>query len=389
MLFKWKKKYTAIAISVMLIIPILLFIKGLHFCWAIRNIGDVSKEKDSILRRSKYLQSRILVTPQQLIQAMPQSVDSQYQGEWAMYSCSMYAKALTNIAHLYPAQKTESAAKIEKLIDIVLSQELRNYDRERWGEDPLIGIDGELSHISYYSILAWMIGEYKSLDGGKKYDELYHKLCAGMNRRILSSSTMNLPTYPGEGIYVPDMLVAIVALEQYSQLYDGMYHSTVEEWVRTMKERFTDPETNLMLSKFSVSGNFTPGNIQGSYSALNCFYLTMVDKEYAAEQYQLLKRYFLQTKPISGIKEYYDHDCKFGFDIDAGPIIFNLSPSGTAFALGATTFFDDKPTRKALLRTAELAGTTISFRGRSHYLLADYALVGEAITLAGRTSIDF
>jgi hypothetical protein len=29
------------------------------------------------------------------------------------------------------------------------------------------------------------------------------------------------------------------------------------------------------------------------------------------------------------------------FDIDAGPILMNLSPTGTAFGIGAATYFGD------------------------------------------------
>ena len=76
----------------------------------------------------------------------------------------------------------------------------------------------------------------------------------------------------------------------------------------------------------------------------------------------------------------------FGLDIDAGPIIFGLSPSGTGFALGAATMCNDSKFRKQLLRTAEIAGSTISYNGKSHYLLANVALVGEAIMLAMRTT---
>ena len=43
--------------------------------------------------------------------------------------------------------------------------------------------------------------------------------------------------------------------------------------------------------------------------------------------------------------------------------------------------------RKSILKTAELAGFTVSKEGQRHYLLADVALVGEAITLAMRTTV--
>jgi hypothetical protein len=73
-------------------------------------------------------------------------------------------------------------------------------------------------------------------------------------------------------------------------------------------------------------------------------------------------------------------------DIDAGPIIMNLSPSGTAFAIGCATSLNDMEFRNQLLKTAEIAGSTVTWFGKSHYLLANVALVGEAIALAMRTS---
>ncbi|MBR0176762.1 MAG: hypothetical protein IJQ11_04990, partial [Bacteroidales bacterium] len=83
----------------------------------------------------------------------------------------------------------------------------------------------------------------------------------------------------------------------------------------------------------------------------------------------------------------HDRRCWLGMDIDAGPIVCNLSPTGTAFAVGSVTYFEDWALRKKLLKAGELAGTTWRSRGKSHYLLADVALVGEAIMLAMRTAV--
>ena len=88
-------------------------------------------------------------------------------------------------------------------------------------------------------------------------------------------------------------------------------------------------------------------------------------------------------------REYYDKKCLMGFDIDAGPIIFNLSPTGTAFGIGPATYFEDWEARKGMLKTAELAGFTVSKKNQKHYLLANVALVGEAITLAMRTATEW
>ena len=159
-------------------------------------------------------------------------IGEQFQGEWALYSCSMLSAALVNISSIYPETKEENLQHIDKLIKIVQSQELRLYDTQRWGEDTLQTLENNTSHVSYLSHLAWMICGYKSIGGDTRYDDLLDSLCETMNRRMLNAPALNLETYPGEPIYIPDMLVAIVALQQYAELNNGKYSSTVKEWVK-------------------------------------------------------------------------------------------------------------------------------------------------------------
>ena len=337
-------------------------------------------------KRRDYLVDKLVVSPENVLDEMPSGIGEQFQGEWALYSCSMLSAALVNISWLYPETKEANIGNIDKLIQIVKSPNLRKYDNDRWGEDPLNSMNGNQSHISYLSHLAWMIGGYKSVGGDSKYDELYASICETMNRRILESSSLNLPTYPGEPIYIPDMLVAIVALKQYSVLCGGKYNTTVKEWINRAQHDWIDDKTGLLVSFLNNDGTqLNNASIKGSYSALNTSYLTYIDEPFAKAQYNNLKQYFWKEGLISGFKEYYDRSCPIGLDIDAGPIIFGLSPSGTAFATGAVTYFSDNNIRSQILRTAEKAGHTITWNNKRHYALANVAIVGEAIMLAMRT----
>ena len=316
---------------------------------------------------------------------MPGGIGLQFQGEWALYSCSILAEALSNMAELYPETKDSAVASIDGLIQIVKSPELRRYDRLRWGEDTLESLDGDKSHISYLSHLAWMIGNYRRIGGDNRYKQLHDSVCETMNRRILNYSILNIPTYPDEPIYVPDMMVAIVALSDYARLNDGKYSSTVKDWICRAKSEWIDNKTGLLVS-FLDGKEMIDAPVKGSYAALNCYYLTKIDSEFAKIQYEKLKIHFLQIFSVSGIKEYHDRSCWLDLDIDAGPIILNLSPSGTAFAIGAATYFNDMEFRDSLLKTAEIAGHTIKWDNKRHYFLGGIALVGEAITLAMRTN---
>lgn len=351
------------------------------------HIGSFESEYEDIIQRRNYLIENIIVPPDKLLKEMPAAVGPQFQGEWALYSCSMLSAALANIALIFPETREESLIHIDSLIQIVLSKEIRQYDSDRWGEDPIETLDGDESHISYLSHLAWMISGYKHLGGDGKFDSLHDTLCSTMNRRITASPTLNLETYPGECIYIPDMLVAIVALENYSRQNRGKYHQTVQAWLDYMQEYWIDDSSGLLASMIPVHEySVVRYPIKGSYSALNCYYLTFIDEDFARNQYLKLKENFLKKKPFTGFRENIDDSTWLGFDIDAGPILFNLSPTGTAFGIGPATYFKDSLIRTGLLRTAEIAGSTITTENKSHYLLAYIALVGEAITLAMRTA---
>ena len=377
--------YTCIATAFILTIIAGKIVWMNEFC---NEIGSFTTEQADILNRRNYLIQKIITSPNQLIAEMPNIVGRQFQGEWALYSASMFSAALTNIAHIYPNTREESIGYIDKLIEIVLSPEIRKYDTEKWGEDPLESLETDNSHISYLSHLAWMISGYKELGGNSKYDSLYSELCKTMNRRILNSYNYNLKTYPGECIYVPDMLVAIVALANYSRQNNNEYTQTVKLWLNDIKEYWIDDYSGLIMSFIPDEGNYYIGNIiRGSYSALSCYYLTFVDEKFAKDQYLKLKEHYYQKSLIAGFKEFHSRKCWLGFDIDAGPIIFNLSPTGTAFAIGPATYFEDYEVRNRLLKTAELAGFSVESSDKRHYLLANIALVGEAITLAMRTAI--
>lgn len=377
--FALRHRITILTILILLLIKVIWVTCS---CWG---NGSLDDEKDDLLQRRNYLVDKIMVEPLQLLNEMPGGIGLQFQGEWALYSCSMLAESLSNMAELYPETKDDAVATIDSLIQIVKSPELRLYDKLRWDEDPLESLEGDKSHVSYLSHLAWMIGNYRRIGGDNKYKQLHDSVCEAMNRRIQQSPLLNIPTYPDEPIYVPDMMVAIVALSDYARLNDGKHSSTVRDWICRAKTEWIDNKTGLLVSFLDDKG-IIEALVKGSYAALNCYYLTKIDSDFAKEQYEKLKIYFGQSFPASGIKEYHDRSCWLGMDIDAGPIILNLSPSGTAFAIGCATYFADTDFRNNLLRTAEIAGHTVKWSNKRHYLLGDIALVGEAITLAMRTN---
>ena len=94
---------------------------------ATSGIGSFEAEKKDIILRANYLTSKVATTPQKLLDEMPSGIGEQFQGEWAIYSCSMTCAALANIAILYPKNKELSIKFIGEIIDIAMSEEIKEY----------------------------------------------------------------------------------------------------------------------------------------------------------------------------------------------------------------------------------------------------------------------
>ena len=172
-----------------LLVVFFVVLKGISVAYMKPSRGGVEEERTDIIARRDYLQGKLLTSPKRVIDLMPSIVGEQFQGEWALYSCSMLSASLVNISELYPDTRDENLQSISRLIEIVMSPELRRYDAMRWGEDPLESLDGSKSHISYLSHLAWMICGYKQAGGDDRYDELLASLCATMATSISGTYT--------------------------------------------------------------------------------------------------------------------------------------------------------------------------------------------------------
>ncbi len=345
-------------------------------------------EKRDLLERLEWLCREVIVGPQVLIDKMPEAIGREYQGQWAYYAISMTVASLSNIAFIYPEMRETSLHRIPQLIDMALTPTIKLYDTMKWHEDPIASLDGKKSHMTYLSILAWMIGHYKLTGGDGRYDELYHKLCETLCRRMLASKDMNLPSFPNRIVFLPDMMFTPLSLSIYSRFYNGRYNDIVKRWSELTRRNWLDQKTGLLISRYYASGQRKAPC--GSYAALNCSCLAAFDEHFGLEQYCRTKEVLCRTDETGkygAVREYIDKTPKLTFDVDAGIIMNGMSPSGTSFLMGAATWFADWDFRRQLLNTADKAGGTVFNNGTRHYKLAEFMLTGEAITLAMRTNV--
>jgi hypothetical protein len=124
---KGQTKRVCIKMTVFLsVIFVLMVAKTIWVKCATSGHGSFNREKKEIIRRANFLTSKVCTTPQDLLNEMPSGIGEQFQGEWALYTCSMTSAALANIAILYPQNKELSIKFIGQIIDIAMSEEIRD-----------------------------------------------------------------------------------------------------------------------------------------------------------------------------------------------------------------------------------------------------------------------
>ena len=350
------------------------------------------REREDLMGRARWLCQEVIVSPNELIKKMPKELGRFYCGEWAIYTCCYTAVALANLCRIYPDIKENMVPKIEALIKLINTPVIRYYDTMKWKEDAMDGLDGSNEHMTYLSLLAWTITHYKFAGGDSRFDDLLEACCQSLHRNMLLSPDLNLRSFPNAPIFLPDMLYTIVALHNYEQLYSNRtYQDALSRWMEKAQTIWLNKETGLLASTLTQKLRKPQNIVRGSYTALNCSLMaSCADETFVRKQYEAFKKLFVKESPIFGIREYIDKSPMLTFDVDAGPIVFGLSPSGTTFALGAATWLGDWKMRSRLLQTASIVGETIIDKDKNtcHYRLGEIAICGEAVALGMRTMVN-
>ena len=161
----------------LLLVLTVLFVVKLLWVQGVRIQGQTAidkKDRDDLLQRRAYLVDRVYHKSVGL-RAMPSSLPSLFQGEWALVTYSMTAAALTNLALRYPETRTESIAILQAMIRRVMTQEFQRFDRDKWKEAPLQTLSNKNGHLGYLGHLNWMLAALHALQPTHDTTALFHQ----------------------------------------------------------------------------------------------------------------------------------------------------------------------------------------------------------------------
>ncbi|MFT3868965.1 MAG: hypothetical protein QM715_10955 [Nibricoccus sp.] len=308
---------------------------------------------------------------------------SLFQHEWMFGSYQMAALALLQICDEYPELRDEFLPVAERAIDRLLSEEVRGFDRKSWGEDPLASLDGPNGHAAYLGYTNLVLAFHRRLVPQSRFAGLNDKISSALARRLRASPAGILQTYPHEN-YPIDNASVLASLLMHQKEFGGGHGDVTAPMLQRFQKEWRDKKSGLLFQAFDGRSGSAIDAPRASGTALAAYFISFGERECAAELFQSLKQNCAGSLAGFGFIREYPEGLRGQGDIDSGPIICGISPSGTGFAIAGCRIFRDRNLFVQLYRTAHLTGAPLSSGGRLQFVTG--GPLGNAIMLAMLTA---
>lgn len=170
-----------------------------------------------------------------------------------------------------------------------------------------------------------------------------------------TSASPYLAAYPGQAWPV-DSTVAMASLRLHDLLLPPRFSSTVERWLREVRQRL-DPRTGLLPHSVDPDTGDPVEMARGSSQSLIQRFLLDVDPVFAGEQYLRFRdQYVISPFGLGPAVREYPDGVDGPADVDSGPLPLGVSLSATAVTLGAAQVHGDASLAAALANYGEVAG---------------------------------
>jgi len=273
-----------------------------------------------------------------------------FNPEFNLFALSDGAYALFNIASIDSSLNERAKTGIENAIQKVISPDVADY----WKFRGFPITESQIDNADYLGRLNLMINRYHKL-GGKKYADLSGQITQHLAERFRNSPQKSIQSYDG-WIWTCDNALALESIYLYDELNRTNFSGEpIEEWKKWMKEHMTEEDTGLLFSAMNPATSEITQAPRATSLGLTVIHSSTFDDEFAKEQWELLKKYFMKKHPVVGFREWKKGTAQEE-DADSGPIPFGCSVAGTGIAMGAAKAVGDNKTFTDIAELAEFLG---------------------------------
>lgn len=306
-----------------------------------------------------------------------------FKGEWQFGTYQMTALGLLQVVGRHPELRAEFMPVIDASIDRMLSSEVRAFDTSEWNEDALDTLDGANGHAAYLGYMNLVLGVHRRMEPASRFVELNDRISRALARRLLASPKGILETYPNEA-YPVDNASVVGSLILHARNTGENHDDALARPLAHFRDAWRDPRSRLLYQAVDFQTGQPADRARASGTALAAVLLAYAERDISRDLYQTTQARCADSLFGFGfVDEYPDNQSGRG-DVDSGPVIFGISPSGCGFSIAGARAFGDRDTFVRLYRTAHLMGTPVDTKGRRTYVTG--GPLGNAIMLAMLTT---
>jgi len=302
--------------------------------------------------------------------------------EGYVFTWTLYGLTAAQVARLLPSKdprRTHFLAEAARAVEHVRSPQARStFNAEL---QPPYGA-------FYASWSIYLFAEYIRSAGISKVPDTFLNLfeaeCAQFAAALNRSESPFLPSY-SHASWPADTAVGVAALGIHDAILTRRYGDTIVRWIARARLH-VDPKLGALSHAADAETGAPIGGVRGSSLALMSRVLIDADSVFAAEQYSVLRRYFIDyTWGIPGVREY-PRGVAGGGDVDSGPILLGYSGPAVVVGAAAARVHGDEAVARALLGATEVGGVPIDLGGGRRYA-AGLLPLGDAFIAWSRSSI--
>ncbi|MDB4990697.1 MAG: hypothetical protein JWN04_5875, partial [Myxococcaceae bacterium] len=179
-------------------------------------------------------------------------------------------------------------------------------------------------------------------------------------------------------------VIAVCALRRVDQVIDTHRSRLIARWLARVAQR-RDPRTGLIPHQADATTGVPVVGARGSSQALLQRFWPIVDPSGSARDYQRFRELFVDSAlGFAGVREY-PKGSNGPADVDSGPLLFGLSPSASAVAIGAARAGGDAMLATALMQEADVLGWPWRAHGKRRYFAGLLPIADAFLTWARTT----
>ncbi|MFT3783653.1 MAG: hypothetical protein QM790_16695 [Nibricoccus sp.] len=308
---------------------------------------------------------------------------SLFKHEWVFGTYQMGALGLLQLCIEHPEMRADFLPAAEHAIDVLLSENVRAFDRKSWREDPLESLAGSKGHAAYLGYLNLVLTLHRRIVPQSRFADLNNRISAALARRVRESAAGILYTYPGEA-YPIDNASVLASLLMHEKYFGGAHADVTIAMRKHFQDTWREKKSGLLFQAIDGRNGEPYDEPRASGTALAAYFISFVDAETARLLFESLKASCAGSFLGFGFMREYPPGIEGRGDIDSGPVILGISPSATGFSIASARALGDRRLFVQLYRLAHLTGAPIARNGRQQFVTG--GPLGNAILLAMLTA---